>query len=266
MQVVDKNTNQLEELAATIQSSESIAALTGAGISVSSGIPDFRSEDGLWTKYDPSIYASYQQFIRDPSYFWEMHLDIMVLLEKASPNPAHEALAALETLGKLKGITTQNIDGLHQRAGCQTVYELHGTNESSSCTICGRKYDTKTIADRLFSFEKAELIELMHKGREIPTCDCGGWIKPDVILFGELMPPGTFQAAEKMAASCDILLVVGTSLQVEPAASIPFVTHNSGGKIVIINRDPTPLDWMADHVFLGKAEKILPHLMELVLK
>jgi NAD-dependent deacetylase len=266
MQLVDTDTRQLKKLAAAIQSSDSIAVLTGAGISVPSGIPDFRSEDGLWTKYDPSIYANYQQFIQDPSYFWEMHLDIMVLLEKASPNPAHEALAALETLGNLKGVITQNIDGLHQRAGCRTVYELHGTNESSSCTICGRKYDTRTIADRLFSFEKDELMRLMRKGREIPTCECGGWIKPDVILFGESMPSKTFQAAEKMAASCDILLVVGTSLQVEPAASIPFVTRNNRGKIVIVNRESTPLDWMADHIFLGKAEKILPHLMKLVLK
>lgn len=255
--------NELQDLAAIMRSSV-IACLTGAGISVPSGIPDFRSEHGLWTKYEPSLYGSYEQFIRDPSYFWEMHLEVMALLETAEPNPAHKALATLEKKGILKGLITQNIDGLHQKAGSRTVYELHGTNDRCSCTICGKEHSTRKIADHLFSFERDELIQLMRKGREIPTCDCGGFVKPDVVLFGELMPQAPLRAAEALASSCDVLLVVGSSLQVEPAASIPFVAKRNGGKIAIINVDPGPADVYADYVFWERAEELLPQLVELV--
>jgi len=251
----------LEDLADFIRTSKKAASLTGAGISVPSGIPDFRSENGLWRRYNPEIYGSYQQFVQDPSYFWEMHIDVMHLIEKASPNPAHRALAVLEERGILTGIITQNIDGLHQKAGSRTVYELHGTNESCSCTICGKNYRTAVIAERLFSFEKDELIKLMRKGKEIPTCNCGGFIKPDIVLFGELMPNKPFLAAEKLAESCNLLIVVGSSLQVQPAASIPFVTKRNKGRLAIINNEPTSLDWMADFVLLGRAEEVLPELV-----
>ncbi len=254
---------KVNDLAEAVRNSE-VASLTGAGISVPSGIPDFRSEDGLWRKYPPEVYGSYQRFIVDPSYFWEMHLDIMVTLQKAEPNPAHKALAALENHGILKGVITQNIDGLHQKAGSRTVYELHGTNETCSCYICGKKYDTAVIAERLFSFEKEELVTLMRKGREIPTCECGGWIKPDVILFGELMPKNAVMAAEELAVSCDLLLVVGSSLHVQPAASIPFITKRRGGEVAIINKEPGPLDQIADYVLLGHAEELLPELVSVL--
>ncbi len=257
-------TSHIRELAEAIKSSERMAALTGAGISVASGIPDFRSKDGLWTTYDPSVYASFQRFIQDPSYFWEMHIDVIHLLRAAEPNPAHKALVALENQGKLQGVITQNIDGLHQRAGSKTVYELHGTNETCSCTICGKKYETNPIADHLISFEKEELINLMRKGKEIPTCGCGGWIKPDVILFGEMMPAKPLRAAETLVNSCDFLLVVGTSLQVQPAASIPFVAKKTGSIVGIINNEPGPLDRIADCVVIGNAEEVLPHLLKLL--
>lgn len=256
--------SHLQELAEALKTSTGVVSLTGAGISTPSGIPDFRSEDGLWTKYNPGVYASYRQFVQDPSYFWEMHLDVMVLLQKAQPNPAHQALAALERSGILRGVITQNIDGLHQKAGSQTVYELHGTNESCSCTICGKKYGTKEIADRLFSFEKDELIQQMRRGKEIPTCSCGGFIKPDVILFGELMPWEPLRAAEELARSCGLLLVVGSSLQVQPAASIPFITKEPGGHIAIINAEPGPLDGLADFVFLQRAEHLLLQLVDML--
>ena len=255
--------NLLKELAETIDTSDTIS-LTGAGISVPSGIADFRSEHGLWSKYDPYEYGSYQKFIEDPSYFWEMHVDILAALQKAQPNPAHKALAVMEEKKKLTGVITQNIDGLHQRAGSRTVYELHGTNDTCSCTICGKTYDTGPIADVLLSFEKDELVQLMRSGREIPTCECGGWIKPDVILFGELMPRETFSAAERAASSCALLLVVGSSLQVQPAASIPFVTKRSGGKVAIINKDPGVMDWAADFVFHERAEVLLPELISIL--
>lgn len=258
------DTAHIKKLAEFIKKSERMAALTGAGISVASGIPDFRSKDGLWSKYDPGVYASYQRFIQDPSFFWEMHIDIMHLLRGAEPNPAHKTLAALENQGKLQGIITQNIDGLHQRAGSRVVYELHGTNETCSCTICGKKYETRTIADHLFLFEKEELINLIRKGKEIPTCGCGGWIKPDVVLFGEMMPVKPLRAAETLAASCDFLLVVGTSLQVQPAASIPFVAKKTGGNLGIINNESGPLDWIADCVVIGNAEGVFPQLLKLL--
>lgn len=253
----------LEKLAAEMTSSD-VVSLTGAGVSVASGIPDFRSKDGLWSRYNPEIYASYQQFITDPSYFWEMHLDIMEMLQKAEPNPAHNSLAALEEMGIVKGVITQNIDGLHQQAGSHTVYELHGTNDTASCTICKNQYTTREIADHLFSFEKEELIGLMRKGKEIPVCECGGWIKPDVVLFGELMPQEPMLAAEGLAASCDLLLVVGSSLQVQPAASIPFVTKKNGGTLAIIDRYSVPLQQMAEYAVQGNAEDVLPALVDML--
>jgi NAD-dependent deacetylase len=258
------DTSALQNLATAISKSSRIVSLTGAGISVASGIPDFRSEGGLWTRYDPSIYASYSRFVDDPSYFWEMHIEIMHLIDKARPNPAHRALVNLEELGLLKGIITQNIDGLHQDAGSTTVYELHGTNKTCSCIACRNQYPTREIADHIFSFQKEDLIRKMRRGDEIPTCECGGWIKPDVILFGEKMPYETVIAAEELVSSCDLLLVVGTSLQVQPAASLPLIARHNGGTIAIINREPTFLHRIADHTFLGKAEEILPSLMEVL--
>jgi NAD-dependent deacetylase len=258
------DTSSLQNLATAISKSSRIASLTGAGISVASGIPDFRSEGGLWTRYDPSVYASYSRFVDDPSYFWEMHMEVMRLIDKAQPNPAHRALVNLEELGFLKGVITQNIDGLHQDAGCTTVYELHGTNRTCSCIACGNQYLTREIADHIFSFQKEDLIRKMRKGDEIPTCECGGWIKPDVILFGEKMPHKTVIAAEELVSSCDLLLVVGTSLEVQPAASLPFTAKHNRSTIAIINREPTFLDRIADYAFLGKAEEILPSLIKIL--
>ncbi|MBU7019005.1 MAG: Sir2 family NAD-dependent protein deacetylase [Theionarchaea archaeon] len=259
------DTQEVKEVAEFMRAQE-VAALTGAGISVPSGIPDFRSKNGLWTKYDPHVYGSYQRFIQDPSYFWEMHLDVMSLIRKGQPNPAHKALANLEENGLLKGVITQNIDGLHQRAGSHTVYELHGSNETCSCIICGKECATDVIADHLFSFRKDELIRLMRKGREIPTCECGGYIKPDVILFGELMPLEPLQAAQILAASCDVLLVVGSSLQATPAASLPIVTKENQGTVIILNRESGVMDWMADYVLLEYAEEVLPLLAHYLLE
>ncbi|MGD2247795.1 MAG: NAD-dependent deacylase [Candidatus Methanofastidiosia archaeon] len=257
-------TTNLKDLAKALKSCDTGCALTGAGVSVGSGIPDFRSENGLWTIYDPGVYASFQRFVQDPSYFWEMHIDVMHLIQKAAPNPAHSALAELEDSGYITGVITQNIDGLHQKAGSETVYELHGTNETCSCTVCGKTYETQKLADHLFSFKKDELVTLMRKGKEIPTCECGGWIKPDVILFGEMMPLTPLKAAEELAKSSDFIIVVGSSLQVQPAAALPFVTRRNGGKISIINKEKTPVDAVAAHVIHADAEDILPQLVKLL--
>lgn len=237
-------------------------ALTGAGISVPSGVPDFRGEAGLWRRYEPELYASYRQFCRDPSYFWEMHLDIMKTLVNAVPNPAHRALALLEEMHLMEGIITQNIDGLHQKAGSTVVYELHGTNESCSCIDCGKHFSTQEISTTLFSIKKEKLISLMRSGKKIPRCDCGGFIKPDVILFGELLPEQPVHAARELARSCDLLLVIGTSLTVQPAGSIPLIAMECGSTLAIINKGPGPLDVCADIVLLGSAEEIMPRVLE----
>lgn len=250
------------DLVDTLHSSQSTAALTGAGISVPSGVPDFRGENGLWHRYAPEIYASYAQFCKDPSYFWEMHLEIMNSLHQAVPNPAHEALVSLERMHFLEGVITQNIDGLHQKAGSKVVYELHGSNESCSCITCGRTYSMQDISSHLLSFERSRLISLMHSGKEIPLCECGGFLKPDVVLFGEILPVEAVHAAEELVHSCDILLVIGSSLFVQPAATLPLIAQETGSKLFIINKDPGPLDSLADGVLLGAAEYILPQILD----
>jgi NAD-dependent deacetylase len=253
--------SEIEDVVAIFHDSSSIVALTGAGISVPSDIPDFRGEKGLWRRYDPDLYATYNQFCKDPSYFWEMHLEIMKSLHNAVPNAAHRSLVTLERNHFLKGIITQNIDGLHQKAGSTVVYELHGSAESCSCIACGTPHSMQDIASHLFSFNEENLISLMRSGKEIPRCECGGFIKPDVVLFGEMMPMKTVHAAEALAQSCDLLLVIGSSLYVQPAASIPLLAQRAGSILVIINKDPGLLDSCADSVLLGDAEKILPRIV-----
>jgi NAD-dependent deacetylase len=252
----------IEKVVDIFHGSQSAVALTGAGISVPSGIPDFRGERGLWTRYDPDLCASYSRFCKDPSYFWEMHLEILTALHDALPNPAHAALVTLEKNHRLNGIITQNIDGLHQKAGSKTVYELHGSTESCSCIACGKEHAMQDISSHLFSFNRDHLISLMRSGEEIPCCECGGFIKPNVVLFGEMMPLQTVHAAEELVQSCDLLLVIGSSLYVQPAASIPLLAQKGGSTLVIVNKDAGPLDFRADCVLLGEAEEILPRIVE----
>ncbi len=228
-----------------------VVALTGAGISVESGIPDFRSPGGLWTRYDPYLYGSYESFITHPERFWEMAKELYPTIENADPNPAHYALVELEELGKCKAVITQNIDNLHQRAGSSLVLELHGTYRTGHCMTCNRK----------FSFE--EMKELSEGNTKVPRCpDDGGPIKPDVVLFGEPLNAVVQAKAAELAASCDLMLVIGCSLEVYPAAALPEYTKRRKGKLADFNTDPSYDDDLADLVCYGNAGEMLPAVVK----
>ncbi len=230
--------------------SSKISALTGAGISVDSGIPDFRSEGGLWERYDPHEYATYDSFIRDPSKFWTMGRELAKVLLKAKPNPAHFALATLEERGKLIGVITQNIDNLHQVAGNKRVIELHGNYQRAFCMSCNKEFYGDEIHRRV------------AEGEIPPICDsCGGVIKSRTILFGEPLPESAMSEAIEICRSTDLMLVIGTSLTVYPAAYLPQLAKNSGAKVILINLDGTNKDGVADVVLKGHASKILTRLV-----
>ncbi|MCJ7581791.1 MAG: NAD-dependent deacylase [Candidatus Aminicenantes bacterium] len=245
----------LETLAQDIIRADSLVVFTGAGISSESGIPTYRGAGGLWTKYDPNLYANINHFNRDPSYYWNFFKDVRYpLLKKAKPNRAHLVLAELESLGKLKSVVTQNIDGLHQEAGSARVIELHGNTRVMVCTHCAREY---SIDEAFFLLEK----ELP------PLCtDCRGVLRPDVILFGEALKPQVLDDAFHEAASCDFLIAIGSSLVVNPAADIPVTAKRGGAKLAIINIDPTPLDDIADYVISEPAGDTLSEILSLVKK
>jgi NAD-dependent deacetylase len=206
-------------------------ALTGAGISVPSGIPDFRSPGtGLWEKVDPMEVAHIDVFRRDPSRFWTYYRPRFGMLADKTPNPAHAALAELETRGLLDAVITQNIDQLHRKAGSKRVVEVHGTIETSSCLECRESYEL----DRVESLFDAE---------GVARCEgCGGPVKPDVVLFGELLPAAAMAEAESLAGRADLMLCVGSSLEVYPVAGLPSVTLRGGGRLAVITMGPTPFD------------------------
>lgn len=247
--------NSLESLAQDLVDAEYIAAFSGAGISSESGIPTYRGAGGLWTKYDPSLYANINHFNRDPSYYWNFFKDVRYpILKKAKPNRAHLALAELEAIGKLESVVTQNIDGLHQEAGSTRVIELHGNTRVMKCTQCDKKYSI----DEAFAILEKELP---------PLClDCQGILRPDVIFFGETLKPEVLDNAYREAGSCDFLFAVGSSLVVTPAADIPVTAKRGGAKLAILNIDPTPLDDMADYVISEPAGDTLAEILDLVKK
>lgn len=224
-----------------------VVALTGAGISVESGIPDFRSPGGLWTKYDPLLYGTYESFINHPERFYEMAKELNPTLERAEPNPAHYALAELEKLGKCRAVITQNIDNLHQRAGSGEVLELHGTHRTGHCMRCRR----------VFTLE--EIKELSREGECVACCpDDGTTIKPDVVFFGEPLDSRVLARAAELASTSDLMLVIGCSLEVYPAAALPEYTKRRGGRLIFFNTVATHHDRLADLVCLGKAGENLP--------
>lgn len=235
-----------DEICRLVNTARRIVAFTGAGISAESGIPTYRGKGGMWTKYDPDKYASIDFFNRDPSYYWNFFKDVRFpLLKKAKPNPAHYTLAQLEETGKLACIITQNIDGLHQMAGSKDVIELHGNTRVIRCISCSRKYDM----DDAFAMLQEELP---------PHCkDCSNVLRPDVVFFGESLPKERLERAFAEACSCDLLLAIGSSLVVYPAAHIPVLAKQAGAKLAIINMDPTPLDEIADCVLHCSASAAL---------
>ncbi len=228
-------------------------ALTGAGISAESGIPTFRGEGGLWTKYDPTKVASIEYFMADPSAYWSASKERGRVALAARPNPGHRALAALEAAGHLIAVVTQNTDGLHQDAGTRRVIEVHGSGRTVQCLDCGNREPRSAVQARLDS-------------EMPPRCPvCGGtFLKPTVVLFGEAMPQAAIRDAFALAKEADVMLIVGSSLVVYPAADIPVVAMRSGARLIIVNAEPTPLDRLADVVIHGRSGEVLPAIVELI--
>ena len=229
---------QLQQI---ISESNNIVFFGGAGVSTESGIPDFRSVDGLYNqKYDypPEEILSHTFFNANTEYFYDFYRDKMLALD-AEPNAAHLKLAELEQAGKLTAVVTQNIDGLHQKAGCKNVFELHGSVHRNYCTSCHKFYNA----------------EYIKSSKGVPRCNCGGIIKPDVVLYEEGLDDNTVSGAINAIKNADCLIVAGTSLIVYPAAG--FIRYFCGKYFVLINRDPTPADSMADLVIHDKVGKVL---------
>jgi NAD-dependent deacetylase len=227
--------DRVTRLASLIREAGSVVALTGAGISVPSGIPDFRSPgSGLWENVDPAEVAHIDAWRADPERFWHFYGNRFQTLDDKTPNGAHAALVELERRGFLEAVITQNIDRLHRRAGTRRLVEIHGSIDTSSCLDCGARYPIEDVRRRL----DASAIS-------VPGCDCGRPLKPDVVLFGEWLPDGALEEAYALAARADVLLCVGSSLEVHPVAQLPGVTRQNGGAVALVTEGPTPWDGRA---------------------
>jgi NAD-dependent deacetylase len=212
-----------------------VVALTGAGISVPSGIPDFRSPGtGLWSKVDPMEVAHIDAFHRDPKRFWSFYGERFQTLEDKRPNRAHEVLAELERAGLLDAVITQNVDRLHARAGSVELIEVHGSISHSVCLDCRARYPIGEVRSRHASDPE-----------RMPRCDCGEVLKPDVVLFGEYLPPDALRRAQELAATAELMVCIGSSLEVYPVAQLPELTLSAGGKLAILTQGPTPFDGVA---------------------
>lgn len=241
--------NTIEQVAKIIKESDNIVFFGGAGLSTESGIPDFRSVDGLYNqqyKYPPETIISHSFFMQNPEEFYRFYKNkCLQPMLKASPNIAHFALAKLEEMGKLKAIVTQNIDDLHHRAGSKTIYELHGTSFRNHCMKCGKEY---TIDDILESKET------------VPHCTCGGIIRPDIVLYEEPLDQRTIEKSVKAIQNADVLIIAGTSLVVYPAAS--FVQYYRGNKKVLINLSEVPKEGSIDYVIHEKVGEVFDQIMK----
>lgn len=237
-----------------IRGSKRGVVLTGAGISTPSGIPDFRSTNsGLWEKYDPMLVASLTAFRYQPERFYDWLRTLAKSIYYAAPNQAHLGLAKLEHAGYIQTVITQNIDGLHQRAGFQKVLEVHGSMRSLTCIQCYRHADAAPFMDAY-----------LEQG-QIPRCvDCGGIMKPDLVLFGEQLPQRTWLAAQDACKKCDLMIVAGSSLEVLPVASLPMRALENGAHLILINQSETYLDVRADVVFHEDVDLIIPLLVDAV--
>ncbi|HHE46291.1 MAG TPA: NAD-dependent protein deacylase [Bacteroidetes bacterium] len=246
---LDREIRSLKEL---LDASKRIVVFTGAGISAESGIPTYRGAGGMWTKYDPDKYASIDYFRKDPSYYWRFFRDVRHdVMNEAEPSAAHRATVELERWGRLSAVITQNIDGLHQKAGSTRVLELHGNTTRFYCFDCRTPYDMPAVR-RILEHQLPPLCE-----------KCGGVLRPDVVLFGEMLPVDVIDEAQRETQLCDLLVVIGSSLVVYPAANLPYQAKLSGAKLVIINMDPTPLDSVADLCIHRSAGEVFPQAVEM---
>jgi NAD-dependent deacetylase len=244
--------NGLGEAARLVTAAQRGVAFTGAGVSAESGIRTFRGEDGLWKQYDPVKTATLSYFLQDPTFYWGVSRERWHTYREARPNPGHYALAALEEQGHLCGVVTQNTDSLHLEAGSRNLVELHGNGRTVRCLDCGASEARAEVQSRL----EAEMP---------PRClTCGGiHIKPAVVFFGESLPTAAVAEAVRLATECDLMLVVGSSLAVRPAADLPVLAAEQGAPLVIVNDEPTPLDELATVVLRGRSGKILPEIQRL---
>ncbi len=245
--------DRIERAAEVIRQSCHSVAFTGAGHSTPSGIPDFRSPDsGLWEQHNAMLVASIWAFRLNPETFYDWIRPMADTLLKAVPNPGHIALADLEEMGYLKAVITQNIDNLHQKAGSRRVLELHGHLRKATCIRCYKEVPVD-----------ASIEQSIRDGR-VPGCECGGVLKPNVILFGEQLPIRVLNQAMQEARQCDLILVAGSSLRVTPAADIPFLAVDSGARAIIVNLQPTAFDPHADVVIHGDVAEVLPRIVQAV--
>jgi NAD-dependent deacetylase len=235
-----------EELAALIREHQPCVALTGAGVSTESGIPDFRSPTGIWAEFDPLEYATLGAFEADPEKVWRFYAPRFSMLTEAEPNAAHRALAELERYGLLQAVITQNIDLLHARAGSAEVVEVHGSIRTSTCPACAAQYALDDV------------LGLLEEGDGAPRCGgCGAVLKPDVVFFDEMLPEDAIDRSYALAREARLLLVVGSSLEVWPVAELPLVTLDAGGKLAVVNEGPTSVDGRAELRLEGKAGEVL---------
>ena len=237
----------VHRLAELVRERQPCVVVTGAGISTESGIPDFRSADGIWQRFDPMVYAHIDAFRRDPARVWEFYALRLDIASQAEPNDGHRALADLESRGWIRAVVTQNVDGLHTRAGSRDVLEVHGSLREAECVACGARVPMEDVLGEL----------------PLPPCpSCGEVLKPGVVMFGELLPAGAIGRAQELAGEARLLLVVGSSLQVYPVAALPEETLVAGGALAIVNRGGTPWDSRAELVVDGGAGEILRALAE----
>ncbi len=243
----------IERAAELLLAARSGVALTGAGVSAESGIPTFRGTGRLWSQYDPVKVASIDNFLRDPSVYWTVAKERGPAVLAARPNAGHDALAGLENAGHLVALVTQNTDGLHQDAGSRHVIELHGSGRTVQCLDCGARETRADVQARLD-------VELPPRCRM-----CGGvFLKPTVVLFGEAMPIDAVEEAFALARAADVMLVVGSSLVVYPAAQVPLAAVEAGATLIVVNAEPTPIDRFAEVVVRGRSGEVLPELAALV--
>ena len=237
---------ELDTAVRKLRSSRQTVALTGAGISTSSGIPDFRGANGLWKQYDPFVYAHMKTFLQEPAKVWELAMKLMEISVSAQPNSAHLALAEMENMGMLHGIITQNIDSLHERVGSRNVIAYHGTMDNAACPGCNVKEKVQTGT--------------------IPVCPrCGCIMKPGFTLFGEPVPAAAFLEAKNLASFSDVFIVAGTSANVQPAADLPFIAKENGAYIIEMNMDTTGLtNYITDCFIQGPVEETLPALVTML--
>jgi NAD-dependent deacetylase len=238
--------NLIRRTAQTLRRAKKVVAFTGAGISVESGIPDFRGPSGLWEKYNPSEYATIEAFHANPKKVWNMLKEMAFLLERSRPNPAHRALARLEEMGFLSSVITQNIDSLHQEAGSKRVIEFHGSGKNLVCILCGQDYDRRNV--------KLDVLP--------PRCACSGILKPNFVFFGEPIPWGAQLEAKEEASGCDVMMVVGTSAVVFPACDLPIMAKKRGATVIEINIEETQITrFISDWILKGPASLFLSRLV-----